>query len=73
MDRPGIPVHGGAAQRAQRADGSAVASVLTQAETLLSGSNPGAKRPAVRAQLLSLATALDWYNRGITGPGHCSE
>jgi hypothetical protein len=28
---------------------------------------------ALRAQFLRLATILDDYNNGITGPGHCSE
>ena len=28
---------------------------------------------ALRSKFLTYAAALDWYNRGILGPGHCDE
>lgn len=60
------------------ADTSAVASALSQAEALFATYTPeqvGALRGNKwqRSSFLTLATLLDNYNNGLTGPGHCSE
>lgn len=49
---------------------------LASAHALFSTYTPAqvaalAKTSAVRAQFLALATTLDNYNNGVTGPGHC--
>lgn len=57
-------------------DPAAVASAMASATTLFNTYTPaqiGALKGsnAVRAQFLALATTLDNYNNGVTGPGHC--
>jgi hypothetical protein len=53
---------------------TAVDDALHEARALLTLYRPStALSASVRDQFLSLATALDQYNNGLTGPGHCSE
>jgi hypothetical protein len=53
---------------------SAVDASLLEARALLTTYTPASTLSAsVRARFLALATALDQYNNGRTGPGHCSE
>lgn len=60
------------------ADTSAVASQIAQAAVLLDQYD-GSPQPMskitgqIKATFNSLAAALDSYNNGLTGPGHCSE
>ncbi len=58
------------------ADGSAIATTLTNAEAVLASYTPASLakvKGAARIQITSLAQLLDDYNNGLTGPGHCSE
>jgi hypothetical protein len=58
------------------ADGSAVATALSDAEAILAAATPASLakvKGALRAQIISLAGLLDDYNNGLIGPGHCSE
>jgi hypothetical protein len=55
---------------------SAVDAQLAQAQTLLATYTPTQVKMAsklLKAQFNSLAAALDAYNNGLTGPGHCDE
>lgn len=55
------------------ADGSAVGAQLVAARALLEVYTPASLPRTRRAEALALAWALDDYNNGLTGPGHCSE
>jgi hypothetical protein len=57
------------------ADTSAVAAELAQAEWLLANyANMQSNiSRTLKPTFVSLASALDSYNKGVTGPGHCSE
>ena len=59
---------------ANGADSSSIASTITAADNYLSahplGSNP---QGAAHDEGTSLASTLDNFNSGITGPGHCPE
>lgn len=55
------------------ADTSVVAAELTAAEALLSSTTPSTFPASDAATARQLAGALDAYNNGVTGPGHCSE
>ena len=58
------------------ASDDAVAAELEAAEALLATYAPTSlalKSKAVRPLFIDLAAALDAYNNGLTGPGHCSE
>jgi hypothetical protein len=60
------------------ADGSAVASTISAADAFLvlhpaSASNWSGLSKTQQAQVNTWATALDTYNNGLTGPGHCSQ
>ncbi|OGC81870.1 MAG: hypothetical protein A2V81_04740 [Candidatus Abawacabacteria bacterium RBG_16_42_10] len=58
------------------ADGTAIASVITAADTFLATKNAsdwsGLTKPQ-KAQVNSWMSTLDQYNNGLIGPGHCSE
>jgi hypothetical protein len=61
---------------ASGADGSAVSATIAAADTFLSTRNAAdwsSLTKAQKAQVLSWATALDNYNNGLLGPGHCSQ
>jgi hypothetical protein len=56
----------------------AVDTALSTAETLFNTYTPAQvaamkANNAVRKQFIELASLLDSYNNGFTGPGHCSE
>jgi len=58
------------------ADPSAVSSALASAEALFGAYTPGDIAPlkgndSLRKQFVDLASTLDDYNNGLTGPGHC--
>jgi hypothetical protein len=55
------------------ADQTAVAEQLAAAATLFEAYSPGTLSGSVRKSALVLALALDQYNNGVTGPGHCDE
>ena len=58
------------------ADDTAIAAALAQAQALLASTTPAqgaAVKGGAKSTWLNLATALDAYNNGVTGPGHCSE
>ena len=57
------------------ADDAAVTTTMAQAETLLSTYAPAQVKTSktLKAQFTALAAALDAYNNGLVGPGHCSE
>jgi hypothetical protein len=55
------------------ADQSAIESQLAAATTLLETYAPGDVTSRQRKGFLSLASAFDAYNNGVTGPGHCDE
>jgi hypothetical protein len=60
---------------ANGADGSAVASTISAADTFLathSDADWSSLTKTQQQQILSWATTLDNYNNGLTGPGHCS-
>jgi len=62
--------------QASGADISAVASTISAADAFLATHNSLDWAGLSRAQkqlVLGWATTLDNYNRGITGPGHCTE
>ncbi len=53
---------------------ASVDSTLASAETFFTANTPSTSfSKTQKAQLTSWANILDQYNRGITGPGHCSE
>jgi hypothetical protein len=57
------------------ADSSAVSSTISAADSFLATHNDGdwsSLSSTDSSQVLAWATALDDYNNGITGPGHCS-
>lgn len=57
------------------ADGSAVASTISSADTLLANKNAAdwsSLSKAQQASVNALMTALDNYNNGLSGPGHCN-
>jgi hypothetical protein len=58
--------------------GGGVSAAFSNAETLFNDYTPEAvkdldKKDPVRAEFIQLATILDDFNNGFTGPGHCSE
>jgi hypothetical protein len=58
------------------ADDAVIAAALAQAQALLAATTPtqaAGLKGGAKNTWLNLATALDAYNNGITGPGHCSE
>ena len=60
---------------ANGAGGSAVASVISSADTFLATHNSadwGSLTKAQKTQVNTWVTALDAYNNGFTGPGHCT-
>lgn len=59
---------------AHGADASAIETTLAEADAFLAA-NPLGSRPRgdVRDAGLELAAALDDFNNGVTGPGHCDE
>jgi hypothetical protein len=61
---------------ANGADGSAIASTISQADAyLLSWSSPSwfSINKNQKNMILSLASTLDQYNNGLIGPGHCDQ
>jgi hypothetical protein len=59
---------------ANGADGSAVNATIAAADSFLATKNAGdwsSLTKAQKQQVISWATALDNYNNGVTGPGHC--
>lgn len=50
-----------------------VTSALSSAQTLFSSVSGTTLTKAQRTQALQLASILDAYNNGLTGPGHCSD
>jgi hypothetical protein len=55
------------------ADPSAVEEQLALATALLEAHAPGDVTSRQRKAFVDLASALDAYNNGVTGPGHCDE
>jgi len=56
------------------ADPSGVASALAEADTWLQANTLGSKpKGAARDAGIALANALDEFNNGVTGPGHCDD
>lgn len=56
------------------ADGSAVSSALSWAETFFNTYTPTSKlSKEVKNEAAKVASQLDQYNNGLIGPGHCSE
>jgi hypothetical protein len=55
------------------ADTSVVAAQLAAAQAILSSNTPSNFPKATARTATQLAAALDAYNNGLTGPGHCSE
>lgn len=61
---------------ASGANGSAIAAKITAADSFLAGKDSlswAGLSKASKAAVLGWMTALDGYNNGLTGPGHCSE
>jgi len=57
------------------ADGSAVSTTISAADTFLATHNDAdwsSLTKTQQQQVLSWATTLDNYNNGLIGPGHCS-
>jgi hypothetical protein len=53
---------------------SGVTAAITSAETFFNSKTPTSSlTKAERNAAIALATTLDNYNNGLTGPGHCSE
>ena len=56
------------------ADSTVIASVLAEADAWLAANPLGSKpKGATREAGLALAGALDAFNNGVTGPGHCDD
>jgi hypothetical protein len=51
----------------------AVTQAIAEAEGLFNTYTPTTVPRNARTRMLQLATLLDNYNNGVTGPGHCSE
>jgi hypothetical protein len=59
---------------ANGADGSAVSTTITQADTFLTGKGPSQNLSGTQKQTaVSLAAQLENFNSGGIGPGHCDE
>lgn len=55
-------------------DTSDVQAAIAFAETFFNTYTPSSTlSPAVRAQVIGMASILDDYNNGLTGPGHCPD
>jgi hypothetical protein len=55
------------------ADGAAIASTLAWADAFFATTPASGITRQNRAAVLSAAATLDQFNRGLIGPGHCSE
>ena len=58
------------------ADGSAITADMAAARALLESKTPAqvaTMKPKDKAAWIALASKLDAYNNGLTGPGHCDE
>jgi hypothetical protein len=59
---------------ANGASGSAISTTIAQADTFLTGKSPNLILSGASKQTaVNLATSLESFNSGVTGPGHCSE
>jgi hypothetical protein len=52
---------------------TAIQTQFNQATTLFQTYTPAQVKGSLKTQFITLASALDRFNQGYTGPGHCSE